>query len=314
MTKIIPVLFFLLIEFNINVYPQACCTVGTSIANGGERGAIPVNTLSTSLLFQQNILNTAYESSQQIDDPLNRKSTVTNINLEIEYGLVNRVSILLILPYTNRTRETNVTDSETNDTEVISFSGQGFGDIIILGKYEIISPSILSPLGLAVGGGAKLPTGSFEEENNGTRLSIDLQPGTGATDLLLWGHFLYGFPSIGLSTNANFLYRYAGVNLDSYRYGDEFLTSVNGAYSFAEFLAINLQLKGRFAAEDYWNGRFLPSTGGVYIDLTPSLIYYEGSFSLRVFVQVPVHRDVQGIQLAVNEMLGAEISYIFDFN
>lgn len=314
MAKIIPVLILLIILTNIIIYPQACCTVGTSIANGGERGAIPANTLSTSLSIQHNILNTAYQSSQQVDDPLNRKSTVTNINLEFEYGLVNRVSILLVLPYTNRTRETNVTDSETNDTEVISFTGQGFGDIILLGKYEIITPSILSPLGLAIGGGAKLPTGSFEEEISGTRLSIDLQPGTGATDLLLWGHFLYSFPSIGISTNANFLYRYAGVNLDSYRYGDEFLTSLNGTYSFADFLAVNLQLKGRFAAEDYWNGRFLPSTGGAYIDLTPSLIYYEGSFSLRVFVQVPVHRDVKGIQLAVNEMLGTEISYIFDFN
>jgi len=312
MLKIIPVLFPLLILINNYIYPQACCSVGTSIANGGERGAIPANTLSTALSIQHNILNTAYESSKQIDDPLNRKSTVTNFNLEIEYGLISRVSILFILPYTSRTRETNVTDSQTNNTEVITFTGQGFGDIILLGKYEIISPSILSPFGLAIGGGAKLPTGSFEEENDGTRLSIDLQPGTGAADLLLWGHFLYGFPSIGFSTNVNFLYRYAGVNLDSYRYGDEFLASINGSYSFADFLAVNLQLKGRIAAEDYWNSRFLPSTGGTYIDLTPGLIYYEGSFSLRVFFQVPVHRDVKGIQLAVNEMMGTEISYNFN--
>jgi hypothetical protein len=314
MFKIISVLLFLLILNGVYIYPQACCTVGSSFATGGERGAIPVNTLSTAFLIQHNILNSAYESTQQIDDPLNRKSTVTNFNLEIEYGLVNKVSVLLIVPYTNRTRETNVTDSETNDIEVVSFTGQGVSDVILLGKYEIITPSILSPLGLAIGGGAKLPTGSFEEENSGTRLSIDLQPGTGATDLLLWGHFLYGFPSIGLSANANFLYRYAGVNLDSYRFGDEILASVNGTYAIAEFLAVNLQLKGRFAEEDYWNGRFLPSTGGIYIDLTPSLIYYEGKFSLRVFVQIPVHRNVQGIQLAVNEMLGTEIRYIFDFN
>ena len=86
----------------------------------------------------------------------------------------------------------------------------------------------------------------------------------------------------------------------------------NLSYTFTEFLSINLQLKGRWAAEDYWNGRFLRSTGGTYIDLTPSLIYYEGKLLLRVFVQVPVHRNVQGIQLAVNEMLGTEIRYIFD--
>jgi len=312
MIRFSPVLTVLLLLSNIQIFSQACCTVGTSISNGGERGVIPVNTLSTAITFQHNVLNTAYESSNIIQDPLNRKSTVSNFNLEIEYGLVNKVSLLFILPYTNRTRETTVTNIETNTTEVVTFKGDGFGDIIILGKYEIVTPSILSPLGLAVGGGVKLPTGSFEEENSGTRLSIDLQPGTGAADLLLWGHFLYGLPSISMSFNANFLYRYAGVNLDSYRYGDEFLTSINGSYSFADFIALNLQLRGRFAEKDYWNGRFLPSTGGTYIDLTPGLIYYEGSFALRVFIQVSIYRNVQGIQLAVNEMLGTEISYIFN--
>jgi len=314
MIRFLLVLTVILVLSNIQIFSQACCTVGTSISNGGERGIIPVNTLSTAITFQHNVLNTAYESSVVIDDPLNRKSTVSNFNLEIEYGLVNKVSLLFILPYTNRTRETTITNIETNTTEVVTFKGDGFGDIIILGKYEIVTPSILSPLGLAVGGGAKLPTGSFEQENSGTRLSIDLQPGTGAADLLLWGHFLYGLPSISMSFNANFLYRYAGVNLDSYRYGDELLTSINGSYAFADFIALNLQLRGRFAEKDYWNGRFLPSTGGTYIDLTPGLIYYEGSFALRVFVQVPIYRNVQGIQLAVNEMLGTEISYIFDFN
>ena len=296
---------------NSQIYSQACCTVGTSISNGGERSAIPFNTLSTAFSFQHNVLNTAYQSSAEIQDPLKRKSTVTNFNLEIEYGLAEKVSILLILPYSNRSRETTVTNLETNGTEVINFSGDGFGDIIILGKYEVITPSILSTFGLALGGGAKLPTGSFEEEKNGTRLSIDLQPGTGATDLLLWAHTMYAFPSLSLSFNANFLYRYSGVNLDNYRYGDEFLTSLNGAYAITDFIAINLQLKARFLDRDYWRGRFLPSTGGTFIDLTPSLIYYEGKFSLRVFTQVPLYRDLLGIQLAVTEMFGTEISYIF---
>jgi len=314
MLKYFSALIAILILSSIPILPQACCTVGTSISNGGERGAIRVNTLSTALSFQHNVLNTTYQSSKEIEDPLNRKSTVTNYNLEIEYGLVNKVSILFILPFTNRTRETTVTDTETNNTEIVSFSGKGLGDIVLLGKFEIITPSIISPFGVAIGGGAKLPTGTFEEEKNGTRLSIDLQPGTGATDLLLWGHLLYSFPSLSLSFNGNFLYRYAGVNLDNYRYGDELLASINGSYALAQFIAVNLQLKGRFADKDYWNGRFLPSTGGTYLDLTPSLIYFEGKFSLRVFVQLPLYRDVLGIQLAVTEMLGTELVYNFNFH
>lgn len=314
MKKLLLVSLIYLLLINYPFYPQACCTVGTSISTGGERGALSPKNLSAAFTFQSNVLNTAFQSSTEIDDPLRRKSTVTNINLEIEYGIASRVSILFILPYTTRTRETQVTDPETNSNEIITFKGRGLGDIILLGKYEFFTPSILSPFGLALGGGGKLPTGSFENENNGTRLSIDLQPGTGAADLLLWGHVLYAIPSISLSFNGNFLYRYAGVNLDNYRYGDELLASINGSYAIAEFLALNLQLRGRFADKDYWNGRFLPSTGGTYLDLSPSLIYYEGSFALKVFTQIPLHRDVLGIQLAVTEMFGTEISYIFDLN
>jgi len=73
-----------------------------------------------------------------------------------------------------------------------------------------------------------------------------------------------------------------------------------------------LQLKGRYTDRDYWDGRFLPSTGGTYIDLTPSLIYVEGNFNLRILAQFPLYRNVKGIQLTVSEKLGAEMRYLFN--
>jgi hypothetical protein len=312
MNKIIFVFVLLSFSITIKLFPQSCCTAGTSIFNGGERSVIPANSLSTAISFQHNVLNSTYQSTTEIEDPLNRSSTVNNFNLEIEYGLVNKVSLLVILPYTNRTRETTITNTETNLKESITFSGNGFGDIILLGKYEIITPNILSPFGFALGGGAKLPAGSFEEEKEGTRLSIDLQPGTGSADLLFWGHLTYGIPSLALSFNASMLYKYSGINLDGYRFGDELLVTLNGLYSIADFLGINFQLKGRASSRDYWNKRFLPSTGGTYFDLTPGLVYYEGDLSIRVFAQIPLYRNLQGIQLAISEMPGAEIRYNFN--
>ncbi len=63
------IVVFLFIS-NIQIFSQACCTVGTSISNGGERSAIPVNTLSTAFTFQHNVLNTAFQSSTEIEDLL----------------------------------------------------------------------------------------------------------------------------------------------------------------------------------------------------------------------------------------------------
>jgi hypothetical protein len=307
-------LFFLpfCLNITINILPQACCTAGTFITDGAERTVLTVNSFSAGVNFRHNVLNSTYQSTNEIVDPLNRTSTVNNFSLEVEYGLVKNVSLLIILPYTNKTRETTVTNTDTNTKEDISFSGKGLGDVVLLGKYEIITPNIVSTFGFALGGGAKLPTGSFEEEEKGTRLSIDLQPGTGSSDLLFWSHLTYAFPSLALSFNANLLYKYSGVNLDGYRYGDELLVSVNGTYAIADFFGINIQLKGRTSDRDYWQSRFLPSTGGTYFDITPGLVYYEGKLSIRVFTQFPLYRNLQGIQLAVNEMLGAGISYVID--
>jgi hypothetical protein len=288
--------------------------VGTSVSSGAERGVIPAKNLSSAIMFQHNILNDTYQGSENIEDPLNRKSTVSDFYLELEYGLAEKVSILIVGGYTNKGRTTTFFDNETNTNKEITFTGQGMTDLVILGKYELISPNIISPLSINVGAGAKLPTGNYEQENEGTRLSIDLQPGTGATDLILWGHASYSFPSLNLAFNLNSLYRYTGSNLDNYRYGDELIASVNGTYGVADFLGVNLQLKGRFSDSDFWNNRYLPSTGGTYIDLTPSLIYREGYFQLRVMVQIPIHRNVQGIQLVVSERLGAEVRYLFDLN
>lgn len=312
----IRLLFVLIIGYVLTplVFPQACCTVGTSVSSGVERGVIPYNNLSIAVSIQHNILNDAFQSSRSIDDPLNRKSTVTDFYLEIEYGVAERVSIIAAGGYTNKSRTTTVFDSEINSNSEITFTGQGFTDIVLLGKFQLIVPNIIAPLGISIGAGAKLPTGSYRQENNGARLPIDLQPGTGATDLLLWGHANYSIPFWSLSFNLNALYRYTGTNLDAYRYGDEFISSINGTYGIASFLAFNLQFKGRFAAKDYWNSRFLPSTGGTYLDLTPSLVYVEGNFNLKILAQVPLYRDVQGIQLAVSEKLGAELSYLFDLN
>ena len=305
-------LTFILTILSLDIFPQACCTVGTSISSGVERSVIKHKKLSAAFSLQNNILNNTYQTTTKIDDPLNRKSSVSDFTLELEYGLAERVSVLLLAGYTNKSRTTTFTDPAINSSEEITFTGNGFTDIVILGKYEIVVPDIILPLGASIGAGAKLPTGSYTLEENGTRLSIDLQPGTGASDLLFWGHINYAFPILSIAINANILYRYTGTNIDNYRYGDEVLASVNGTYSIADFLALNLQLRGRYADRDYWDGRFLPSTGGTYIDLTPSLVYVEENFTLRLLAQFPLYRNVKGIQLTVSEKLGAEMRYLFD--
>ncbi len=302
------------IFFTLNTFAQGCCTAGSSTFGGLERGISKKGNLQLGTGFVHTALNSTYNGREEISDPLDRTSSVSSFNLELEYGISEKVSVLISSAYVIKNRETTVRSNVDNSKEVISFDGKGIGDVIILGKYEIITPSILSPLGLTIGGGVKLPVGSYTQAVDGTRLAIDLQPGTGSTDVLLWGNFYKGFQPISLAFFITTLYRYAGSNLDGYRFGDELILSVGGEYYYTDYLTFSLSARGRFAAEDFWGGRFLPSTGGTYYDILPSLIYSEGSYNLKVFYQTPIYRHVQGIQLTSNSVVGVELLYNINLN
>jgi len=301
--------FLVSITPNEKVFAQGCCTAGSSTFGGLERGIAKTGSLNLGISFIENSLSTTYNQSEQIPDPLNREASVSSFNLELELGLSEKVSLLIIGGYVLKNRETSVQSNVTNETEVVSFKGNGVSDITVLGKYELISPSIISPFGVSIGGGAKLPVGSFTQANDGSRLAIDLQPGTGSTDALLWGNIFKGFQPLSSSLFANALYRYAGSNLDGYKFGDELIFSLSGEYYFTEYLTLSLSIRGRIAEEDFWGGRFLPSTGGTYYDVLPSLIYAQKEYSLKVFYQAPVYRSVMGIQLTTTSIIGAEILF-----
>ncbi len=303
---------FIVFMLSIDLYSQGCCTAGSSTFGGLERGISKADNLNLGISFVYNGLNSTYDGKNTIPDPLDRNASVSSFNLELEYGLSEKVSVLVNTAYVIKKRETTIRSSETNDREKISFDGKGIGDVIILGKYEIITPNILSPTGLTIGGGVKLPVGSYTQEVDGTRLAIDMQPGTGSTDGLLWGNFYRGFQHLNLALFATSLYRYAGANLDGYRFGDEIILSLGGEYYLADFLTLSLSARGRFADKDYWGGRFLPSTGGSYYDILPSIVYSEESYNLRIFYQAPVYRNIQGIQLTTSSIIGFEL--LFNFN
>ncbi|MBU2445785.1 MAG: hypothetical protein KJ666_09490 [Bacteroidetes bacterium] len=315
MINILKILFviFIMLAMCEKIHSQACCTAGTSSLGGVFRSIVPVNNLSIIAGYENNYLGASFDGRKKIYDPLKRSATVSYLTLQVEYGISEKVSVLAITSYTYRERNTTVTSPSDNSLQDVKFSGQGFGDIILLGKYEIVTPDFFSPFVFAVGGGAKLPVGDFRKEDNGSRLPIDLQPGTGAPDLLLWSYLSNSFTSLSLSIYGNLLYRYAGTNLQGYKIGDELLVALGANYNFTEYLTFSLQLRSRFANADYAR-RTLPSTGGTSSDLFIYLNYIEGKYLLGVYTMVPLYRNTRGIQLTNSQVLGVQLQYLVDLN
>lgn len=309
--------FACLIFLNVSpevAFAQGCCTVGASSVHGLENGVQSYQTLRLGLNYQFNSVARAYSERERIDDPLRRTASVSYFSIYSEYGLAPRVSVYASLLFSDKKREITVTNANSRFAETATFGASGIGDMILLAKYQIVRPSILSPFELSLGGGASLPTGSFAKEQNNAQLSIDLQPGTGSTVLIGWLHAMRSFPEQSIHLFATATYRYAGTNLDAYRIGDELVVGIGAEYSIDEHFAGSLTLRSRFAAQDYANRRTLNATGGTYHDLMPSLSYGEGASHIRVFGQIPIYRNVRGIQLTLAYLLGIEYGYSFDFS
>jgi hypothetical protein len=294
---------------------QGCCTAGASFLGGFNNTVQPYRTLSLSFDYQFNSLTTAFQGNEEIDDPLRRTAEVAYFTLKSEYGLQPHLSVLLSVYYADKNRELTVQSGQGAGqfTETAKFRGSGVGDLTVLLKYEAIPLSITSDFGLAFGGGASLPTGSYTEERDGSQLSIDLQPGTGAITLIGWGLAAYGLPEHGLSFFFTAMYRYSDGNPNGYRIGDEVLTNLGVEKSIGELFSAQLALRSRYAFKDFASGRFLIGTGGTYHDAVAALIYTDGPSTARLLGHLPVYRNVRGIQMTTSYLLGVEYQYTFDF-
>lgn len=295
-------------------YSQGCCSVGTSALGGSERGSPAKNSLLASATYHFNSLDQGYNGTRRIDDPLQRMATVEMLGVDVEYGFAERVSLLLQIGYFRKARSITVRGSSFEPPERVEFSGEGIGDLLMLTKYQILAPGITDPFEVAVGAGAKLPIGRYQQEVNGTRLSLDLQAGTGAADLLAWLYGSYSNLPAGFKLFGWLLHRYPGGNFDSYRYGDETLVNLGVSKSVAGFLDVGLAARGRIAQRDFSNGRLLQSTGGVQFFLFPSVSYLSPESSFRIFGQIPVHQNMYGIQLGLSYVIGVELTYRFELS
>jgi hypothetical protein len=304
----------LLMVITQKLHAQGCCTAGSAYIEGLEHSVIPLKSLIISVNYRHTHLGQTFESTKKIDDPLDRKANVQFWGFEAEYGLAPTVSLLLSLNYVARNRELTARNNLGNITQRLKVEDDGFGDPVLMAKYLAIASSLSRPFELALGGGAKLPMGNYQQQRNGARLPIDLQPSTGAIDLLSWLYASYNLSRQRLRFNIHGLYRYAGANFDGYKFGDELIVSAGTEYNHHDYLSFALSARGRFAQQDYSNKRILQATGGSAWYVEPAVSYFEKNSTFRVFGQIPLYQNVRSIQLTPSWMVGLGLGFIFDFS
>ncbi len=308
---------FLILLFAIgqSSFAQTCCSGGVPLSNNLGLPNEGKKTVVIGVTYDYNNLNTLNAGSATLDDD-SRLRITNSVLLNMNYALTDKFSIEGLFSWVNQTRTITQFGNESL-TET-----SGIGDAVFLLKYTI--DSVLgnrSVLNIGIGGKAPFGRSDLASEE-GVQLTADLQPGSGAWDLIGWLSIAknMGFrPSAALS--ASFTYRLTGAN-DSYLDNTsvyEFGNVLQGNLGYADQLFFfntifmpGLIFKYRKAFEDQVDTFDLPNTGGQWVFIRPELgVQLTPRLVLNARVEIPLYSEVVGTQLTPTVRFTSGLSYKF---
>jgi len=287
---VIPAVFF-----SITAYGQSCCSGGVPISSNLGLPWSDEYRLQVSASYDLNLLNTLKDGTDKLDDNTRKRLTHTAM-FQVGYSFSKRIALDLLVPYVRQERIlTPIGLPSTFE------SSQGIGDAVALVKYRFLD-------NYQLGVGVKFPTGATDElSSSGFSLNADMQPGSGAWDLIYW---FSGTRSIKLRPSSvlalTTTYRATGDNKsylgdETYSFGNEFQATINYNDQFLLgnlILSPYLGLRYRTVAFDQINGDQVPSTGGSWLFVRPGLSYFiSKKVSLQTVVDIPIYSKLVGTQV-----------------
>jgi len=224
-------------------------------------------------------------------------------NLSVRYQINRSWGIMAMIPYWQRTFDTNV-NFGAGPTQVQSYKVNTLSDMRIEGIYSGFSPDMSTGLIF----GLKLPTGTYTAPG----FDRDTQPGSGSTDVLLggyawgqlapnWSWFTQGMIRSAVSTRDGYhpgssVHLVAGVHYDGYRFRDHF--------------APMLQLKANERLSDSGVNSDPANTGLRSVFIAPGIVFDLGKhWMANANLYLPVYYHVTGIQLVPKQVFSFGITY-----
>jgi len=274
---------------------QTCCSGGVPLSGNLGLPIAESHTWQFSASYDINVLKTLQSGKEKLEDDTRKRTTHTVI-LQIGYSLNEKFSFEVLLPYVRQERLITPTGLPKNFEAT-----NGIGDAVLLAKYQFLK-------GYQIGIGLKSPTGSSTKNNSqGLPLNADLQPGSGAWDIIYWAsgrHNLKVRPSSTISLVATF--RATGKN-DSYlgsqvyEFGNEF----QAIFGFADQFLLGNQIvnptvgfKYRKVQNDIVDGFDVPSTGGEWVFIRPGVTFvFDKRLSFATVADLPLYANIEGTQV-----------------
>ncbi len=251
------------------------------------------------------------------DQPGAHREFRTNNELaqaDISYGVTERFALTLAIPFLNNRWHEH--DHRQSNGSFGNFqrqdSANGFGDLRLNGKYALW----VSTRHLLVGGvGVKTPTGEYKLLNHdGAINEPTIQPGTGSWDGIASVYYAYQIIPHQFDTFFSSSYQITTQNDLKYQFGNTLLLNggVNTRFGENRNVIGSLQVNLRQTPRDEFRGREVPSTGGLWVYLTPGVkVQASPNTALYVHLQLPLYQKVNDENLVPRYGLILGISHAF---
>jgi len=315
--------FYLLCMASMPAIAQNCCSGGVPISGNlglptGEPGSFQV-----SLSYDLNLLRKLKTgTSVEAETTIRRLRTTQSFLLSAGYTLTPRISVETFVSWVRQERTVTNLVSDSKNFQ----SAQGIGDVVVLGKYYVLPPDN-NFTSLQLGLGAKLPTGSYEEETEGgIPLGMDLQPGSGSWDGIFWGRFTHIFasrPSMSFSLTGSYSLRTRNRSFrqlgngttQDWKIGDELqlLAGVADRFQLGRWvLDPSLSFRVRLAERDETNGFEMDNTGGSWLFWVPGIsMAITPTISWQATGDIPLYSNISGTQLTPSFRLNTGLIFQF---
>ena len=269
---------------NYHTLLEDCDACGCS-ASGGSMGfssMINPNFIGVRYFYQSYKSNDGlYSNSPWYDENFNTIQAWGRIPIS------EKIQVSLLVPYHFHNR-----DSKTGNQSI-----SGIGDITALGFYTLVKTkkdSAVIKQHLMLGGGVKMPTGSYNESNNGS-INPSYQLGTGSWDYLIATEYTIKRNNIGLNTMLN--YTFKTENEKNYQFGNQlnygstlFYTLNNEQISFVPQLGI----AGELYESNYQHGQRVRNTAGDILFGKIGIEIGKDRFSFGANTMLPINQNLTG--------------------
>lgn len=180
------------------------------------------------------------------------------------------------------------------------------GDMRVLGRYQLAGADPLAGGGNAgLLFGLKLPTGKTGVSNDeGEAAERALQPGSGTTDVLLGGYYQRALPQWGASWFLQGQFQQALKVHAGFKPGAQLGIDAGARIGIGDRLGMLVQLNGSLKRRDSGAQAEPGDSGGRFLSFSPGLAFAATDrLQIYCFVQLPVYRKVNGVQLSAGSAM-----------